>query len=177
MSNQSAPRRGQTVELSCPHCGKKVGVFAGGQYNYGSPIKICPKCGKEYVNSFFHEIEIDGINPDAFDMKRLIIGIILGIVIFAVSAGIHYFEVTVQRYYHYAFIGMMIISAMVFVFCIANIILIKTGLKAKRTEKMRRESAARLANPDYARKLAEHGYNVPEKYLKNVNTADFTDNK
>ncbi len=172
MSN--APRRGQTMEIHCPRCGKSVGTFVVGDYRYGCPLKVCPKCKSEYINPVFHEIEVDGISPDAFDMKRLLFGIIMGVVFFAVSAGIHYYEVTTQDYYHTACIAIMIISAIAVFFAVGNIILIKTGFKAKRTERMRQESAERLSNPRYAVRLKELGYNVPDKYLPKEYTASET---
>lgn len=165
MSNPVTPRRGQMIEMHCPSCNKLVGTYAVGEYRYGSPLKVCPKCKTEYINPVFHEIEIDGIAPDAFDMKKLLLAMLLGVVFFIVSAGIHYFEVTTKDYYHTVYIFMMLISTVVFFFAIGNIIMIKTGFKAKRNERMRQESAKRLSDPDYARKLAELGYNVPEKYL------------
>ena len=169
MSN--APRRGQTMEIHCPQCGKSVGTFVVGDYRYGNPLRTCPKCKAEYTHPAFHEIEIDGISPDAFDIKKVLVGIIVSIVLFAISAGIHYYEVTTQDYYHIAIIAIMIISPICIVFSIGNIIFIKTGLKAKRTERMRQESADRLSNPRYAVRLKELGYNVPDKYLPKEYTA------
>ena len=165
MSNtNSTPLRGQMIEMHCPNCNKLVGTYGVGEYRYGSPLKVCPKCKTEYINPVFHEIEIDGIAPEAFDIKRLLIALVFGIVFFAIGAGIHYFEVTTKDYYHYSYIFIMLISVMVIFFAIGNII-IKTGLKAKRNERLRQESADRLSNPRYAVWLHQHGYNVPEKYL------------
>ena len=168
----NVPRRGQTMEIHCPQCGKLVGTFVVGDYRYGNPLRVCPKCKTEYINPVFHEIEVDGISPDAFDMKRLLIGLLVGVVFFAISAAIHYFEVTTQDYYHTSFIAIMVISAIAVFFSIGNIILIKTGLKAKRTEQKRKESAERLSNAEYALKLKKLGYNVPEKYLPENYSAD-----
>lgn len=153
------------MEIHCPNCGRLVGTFVMGDYRYGSPLKTCPKCKAEYINPVFHEIEVDGISPDAFNIKLLATGILIGIIFFAISAVIHYSEVTTQRYYHTAPIAIMIISVIVILFAIGNIILIKTGLKAKRTERKRQESVERMSNPAYALRLKELGYNVPEKYL------------
>ena len=159
------PRRGQTMEIHCPNCGRLVGTFVVGDYRYGCPLNICPKCKAEYINPAFHEIEVDGISPDAFDIKKLLLGILMGVVFFAVSAGIHYYEVTMQDHYHTSCIAIMVISAIAVFYAIGNIIFIKTGLKDKRTQKKRQESAERLSNPHYAMHLKELGYNVPEKYL------------
>ena len=153
------------MEIHCPNCGRLVGTFVVGDYRYGSPLKNCPKCKAEYINPVFHEIEVDGISPDAFNIKLLATGILIGIIFFAISAVIHYFEVTTQRYYHTAPIAIMIISVIVILFAAGNIILIKTGLKTKRTERKRQESVERLSNPAYASRLKELGYDVPEKYL------------
>lgn len=160
-----SPRRGQTMEIHCPNCGRLVGTFVVGDYRYGCPLKTCAKCNAEYINPVFHEIEVDGISPDAFDIKKLLVGILVGVVFFAVGAGIHYYEVTTQDYYHTSCIAIMIISAIAVFYAIGNIIFIKTGLKDRRTQKKRQESAERLSNPHYAMHLKELGYNVPEKYL------------
>ena len=159
------PRRGQTMEIHCPDCGRLVGTFVVGDYRYGCPLNTCPRCKAEYINPAFHEIEVDGISPDAFDIKKLLLGILMGVVFFAVSAGIHYYEVTMQDHYHTSCIAIMVISAIAVFYSISNIIFIKTGLKDKRTQKKRQESTRRLSNPQYAMRLKELGYNVPEKYL------------
>ncbi|MBQ8177094.1 MAG: hypothetical protein IJ035_08700 [Oscillospiraceae bacterium] len=166
MSNlNSSPRRGQMMEIHCPNCGRLVGTFVVGDYRYGSPLKICKKCKTEYINPAVHEIEVDGISPDAFDMKRLLIGILVGIVFIIIGAAIFYFEVTRKGYYHTSTIAIMVISAIAIFYALGNIFFIKTGIKAKWTERKRQESAERMSNPEYALRLKEHGYNVPEKYL------------
>jgi len=48
---------------------------------------------------------------------------------------------------------------------IADIILIKTGLKAKKLERLKNESEDRLRDRSYAETLRQLGYNVPDKYL------------
>ena len=44
-------------------------------------------------------------------------------------------------------------------------ILIKTGLKAKKLERLKNESEDRLRDRSYAETLRQLGYNVPDKYL------------
>lgn len=161
----SEPNRGQMMEIHCPHCGRMVGKFVAGDYRYGSPIKICPKCKNEYINPVIHEIEVDGISPDAFDMKKLLMVILMGIVFFVIAAAVHYYEITTQDYYHTSCIAIMIISAIIIVYSLANILFIKTGIKAKWTEGKRQESVKRMNDPEYALKLKEFGFDVPDKYL------------
>ena len=153
------------MEIHCPNCKRKVGYFVVGDYRYGSPLKTCQKCKTEYINPAYHEIEIDGISPDAFDMKKLLIGILFSVGFFAIAAAIHYFEMNTRNYYHTSPIAIMVISTIVFFYALINVFLVKTGIKAKWTERKKQESANRLTNHEYAVKLREQGYNVPEKYL------------
>ena len=44
----------------CPNCKKNLGLTKPGFF-YGSPIRICPKCKKEYVDYRYHEIAIEGV--------------------------------------------------------------------------------------------------------------------
>ena len=162
MNNQ---RRGQMMEIHCRNCGRKVDTFAVGNYRYGSPVRTCPECKTEYVNPAVHEIEVDGIAPDAFNMRLIFAGLFMGVAFFVIGAVIHYFEVTTQNYYHLVPIAIMIISAIVVFYALGNILFIKTGIKDRWTESKRSQSAERMSNPDYALKLKEFGYNVPEKYL------------
>ena len=161
----SAPRRGQMMEIHCPSCGRIVCTYVAGDYRYGSPLKNCPKCSSEYINPAVHEIEVDGISPDAFDMKKLILGMIMGVVFFIIGAVIFHLEVTRKGYYHTSNIAIMVISVIAFFYALGNIVFIKTGIKAKWTERKRQESVSRMSDPEYALRLKAHGYNVPEKYL------------
>ncbi|MBQ8789961.1 MAG: hypothetical protein IJZ51_01470 [Ruminiclostridium sp.] len=171
MSNQNGSlQRGQQMNIFCKGCGKKVDTFVVGDYRYGSPIKTCPKCKAEYINPVYHEIETDGISPDAFDIKKLLIVLLIGVIFFVISAAMHYYEVTTLDYYHTIYIAIMVISIIVILFAIGDIILIKTGLKEKRNERKRQESVQRMSNPEYALKLREFGYNVPQKYIPEEDT-------
>ncbi len=158
------------MDIFCQGCGKKVDSFVVGDYRYGSPLKTCPKCNTEYINPIFHEIETDGISPDAFDVKKLLIVLLIGVIFFVISAVMHYVEVTTQDYYHTLFIAIMVLSIIVILFVIGDIILIKTGFKEKRNERKRQESVQRMSNPAYALKLRDLGYNVPQKYIPEENT-------
>ena len=158
------------MDIFCQGCGKKVESFVVGDYRYGSPLKACPKCNREYINPVFHEIETDGISPDAFDVKKLLIVLLIGVVFFIIGAVMHYIEVTTLDYYHTVYIAIMAISAIIILFVTGNIFLIKTGLKAKRNERKRQESIQRMSNPAYALRLRELGYNVPQKYIPEENT-------
>lgn len=156
---------GQIYSVYCPKCNHCDGRFGGNDYRYGSPLRTCPKCKTQFINSYYHEIEIEGISPIALNAKRTLIGLAVGILFFVIAAGIHLYEITYKDYYHTMPIYMMIICAIVIVYAIIDFILIKTGFKNKRTEKKREESIQRLKNTQYALQLKALGYNVPEKYL------------
>ena len=49
---------------------------------------------------------------------------------------------------------------------IIELIRIISGSKARKWEQKRQQSVARLRNPDYAWKLKQAGYPVPEEYLR-----------
>ena len=54
---------------NCPHCKRKLFNYNPGSWRYESPIRICIKCKKKYVDTRYHEIVIDGIRPDALREK------------------------------------------------------------------------------------------------------------
>lgn len=160
-------RGGMIYSIYCPKCNRCDGRYGGNDYRYGSPLRTCPKCGTHFINRFYHEIEIEGVSPIAFDAKRTLFGMAVTAAIFLVGASVHWYEITFQDYYHTAPIFIMAVSAIAFIYSIFDIIMIKSGIKDRRTQKKREESAARLSDPQYALKLSELGYNVPEKYLRN----------
>lgn len=156
---------GTMVELKCPHCGKIVATRAANRYSYGSPLKNCRFCKENYLDPFFHELAAEPPAPNAFSVKHKLIGMGLFAVFFAISFAFHWLEVTYENSYHPMFAWLMVILAVGEILFVAEIILIKTGFKERRTERLRKASEERLKNPVYARELARLGYPVPKKYL------------
>ncbi len=151
----------------CMNCGKEAFIeYMERQWNYGSPVKQCKKCGFTYLDKRYHEIEIEGFEPDALSAKRSGFAILMGLI--AVIIGVLFIagEIYLSGHYHtgavaFAFIGTVLVG-----WGIIDFLRIKTGSKAKKLEKLRLESANRLSDKNYARLLAEQGYNVPLKYLE-----------
>ncbi len=156
---------GTTVELKCPHCGKIVATRAANQYRYGSPLKNCRFCKENYLDPFFHELAAEPPAPNAFSVKQKLFGAAMLAGIFVFCLAFYWFEVTYMNIYHIMFPALMTVTAVGEIGFIAEIILIKTGFKERRTERLRKESAERLKNPVYARELARLGYPVPAEFL------------
>ena len=151
--------------LKCPHCKKNLGNINTDDYLYGSPLKTCPKCKKEYLDPRFHEIAIDGIrdcdissDPDFLAKKRKngLLTILGGIGVMAL------------------FIILIMVGWIFYLFPVISIILIIGGVKTlKETnpqaiEKKRAEldqekmrSYARMQNPQYVAQLRAYGCAVP----------------
>ena len=154
----------------CPHCGTQIDSgYNSGQkaYLYGSPVRQCSKCKKEYYDDRYHEIAIEGIRPEdtAFDEESkksaaksantlLVIGIVFMIAFFVGFAlGRIYFLLPVFG------IGLIWFSF---------------EQRKENTDKGHAEKMAKLAkeeqasyerikDPEYVKKLLAYGY------LKNSN--------
>lgn len=83
---------------NCPHCGAKYeglnykGVqFKDSQMKYGSPLKLCPVCKKEFLDKNYREIAVEGIRDE--DMECVSAKVIFyGIVGIAIGIGAVYYE-------------------------------------------------------------------------------------
>ncbi|MDO5561099.1 MAG: hypothetical protein Q4F95_16095 [Oscillospiraceae bacterium] len=154
-----------TNKAGCPNCGADILFYNSLQWYYGSPLRTCRRCGAEYFDDRYHEIEIDGYEPDAFNITKDRLAAVVGLIITVVFACVHVFEVThLTRFFPgYALLSLIGVFAMLF--GITDAVMIATGRKEKRLEKLRCRSEERLKNKQYAHKLYNHGYKVPEKYL------------
>lgn len=52
--------------FNCPHCGNSLG-YALDAYLYGSPLQVCDRCKKTYVDRRYHEIAVEGIRQEDID--------------------------------------------------------------------------------------------------------------
>ena len=156
------------ITLKCRNCGKKLLTYTPkGFRKYESPLKKCKKCGTEYLDPRCHEIAAEGLPPDTYSIpSNVIMGIVGGLILWR---GLYLFSVhqmgtaeNIQWLYPTVFTVMGIC----FILCaIYQIIIILTGIKRKKFEKLRQESEERLLDYDYAKSLVLLGYSVPEKYL------------
>lgn len=158
----------QSIEIRCKNCGKKLLKYEqSSTRKYKSPVKKCKKCGTRYADPRCHEIAIEGIPEDTFNIPLYVIMGIIGALI--LYRGIHLFGVhqlgvpdEIQWLLPAVF---TLIGAAMVIGSIVEIIAIKSGIKAKRYEKLRKESEERLSDKSYVYILQDLGYKVPEKYL------------
>ena len=149
---------------NCPYCKAKIFFYYEEEWLYGSPIRTCKKCGKNYVDDRYHEIAVEGIGPNALSIRWNGIGMLILLGIFLIAFLIHFYEVS-HKTFSLEPCGIMVIALICILFFIIDSIRILTGAKAKKLEKLRRESVKRLRNWSYAKELEELGYMVPEEYL------------
>ena len=153
----------------CPHCNKKISDYAANKYMYGSPIRVCKKCNGAYLDVNYHEVAIDGFPPDELSMKKGVKSALIGGAIFLVCAAIFVLELLFSDKIHIYPPIAAVFGIIIVITSIVDVIKVKSGAKVKELEVMRFQSIERLRNPDYARQLAELGYNVPEEFLGTVN--------
>lgn len=159
---------------TCPHCGTEVKDYREYGWEYGSPIRKCEKCGNNYINKGYHEIAVEGIAPDEFDAKKSVHGILLGLAIVlgaaAATAAITWATIHFANVYYVKIIILGVVLAvigLIFAVCMfIDFLKIKSGAKERKFDSLKEESVQRLKNKEYARELAEIGYDVPEQYLK-----------
>lgn len=149
----------------CPYCGVEIKGYMESQSDYGSPIRVCRKCGKSYLDRRYHEIAIEGIGTNALSIKRDAKIALLGFAFFAVGFLLNLGMVLSSDKYNLRLVFIQLIAIILIIFALGDAVMIKTGKKEKRLEKKRMESVERLKNKEYARTLAELGYNVPNEYL------------
>lgn len=158
----------QEVKIRCKKCGKKLLTYSQGSFRrYKSPIKTCKKCGTRYVDPRCHEIAIEGIPKDTFSILSYVIMLIIGLLIG--YRGIHLFgmrQLGMPQNTQWLLPVVFMIGGIIMAFGgIVEIIAIKTGIKARKFEKLKRESELRLRDKNYAYMMQNLGYQVPEEFL------------
>lgn len=156
------------VKLKCVRCGKRLLFYhQDGFRRYRSPLKRCKRCGNPYVDPRCHEIAAEGIPEDAFHTVSYVVMLVIGL--FILYRGIHLFgrrQLGVMDEMQWLLPSIFIAAGLVMsVGGIIEIIWIKTGGKAKKYDRLWRESEQRLGDKEYVWQLKELGYHVPEKYL------------
>ena len=155
------------TKKGCPECGKRFIFFDDDQYFYGSPVRTCKKCGNYYIDKRYHEIAIDGFRSGQLSVTAY--GIACAAGAFFIWRGIHLTRYrligkteSMARILPVIFIitGAAIVLAGIF-----EIIMIITGKKADKLDKLKLESEMRLRNKIYAQTLKQEGYNVPKQFL------------
>lgn len=153
---------GMMIE-KCPACGAQIREKCNA-WAYGSPVKVCPKCKKEFLDKRFREVAVEGfdrrsVNP-SFYLKGIFIFLAFTLLSVLVLVLMIKFTGTYRVKVLYC-IGGGILGTIV---CILLYIRVKFGFEEKEREKYMEESRKRLENKSYAEKLRAYGYNVPEQY-------------
>ena len=155
-----------TSFVRCPFCGKQYGLT--GDYHYGSPIRSCQKCKRQYLDYTYHEIAFEGIrqvdvNPTEEQKqdkrKQGIVAVVVGLA--AIAFGI------VMIFFGWIAPWPFLIGG---VAVAGGVGLMKeSGEKglAKTREKLEQERQAsfqRVGDPNYIAALRSMGYQLPPNY-------------
>lgn len=163
----------QKANRMCPYCGKEILGFHEKDWKYGSPIRICKRCRKKYLDLRYHEIAIDGIAPGTLNVKQSAKTLFFGLAIMFISIMAIIFIsiiinlgiVTLRGHYYIMLIFLSLIGLLVVLFMLIDIIRIKTGIKERHLEKLKMESEKRLQDPSYIQELLNAGIQVPDNYI------------
>lgn len=157
------------VRKYCPNCHKLIvgPVSNVHDYNYGSPIKVCPNCFHTYADEQYHEIAIDGIREEDAQLLNPIQALqLIGCLGLVALAAVFFFSASSLDELKEMVKGILSCLFFAFIFGISPVCAI-TGYK-ERKEYFKEEterSEKRLQNIEYAKKLKALGYDVPVKYL------------
>ena len=154
----------KTLVKNCPFCKKVVEQRSYASWGrkpseedkwlFGTPLKLCPHCGKLYIDKDMQELAITG--PRKQD--TVFVGLAsLRIALMGVALG-----------------ALLLIGRLTVFACIAFGVALATlvadaALYPTRQKKLAAERVAsekRLSDPDYARALKNAGYDIPDRYLK-----------
>lgn len=167
------PDKFGTMSRYCPYCNGKLNysgknkVDSGGGFSlvYGSPIVICPKCSRESLDRNIHEIAVEGISENEYNVKERIKLAFLFLAIGLLSSALLIYEVKFLGYYHVVLVGATLAFLLLFVLMLGYSLHILSGGRANTIEKLRQQSVMRLQNKEYAHKLKYVGYSVPNEFL------------
>ena len=154
----------KTLVKNCPFCKKVVEQRAYASWGrkpseedkwlFGTPLKLCPHCGKLYIDKDMQELAITGprkqdtvfVGPAS--LRIALMGVVLGALLM------------IGRLTVFACIAFGVALATL----VADAALYPTRQKKLAAERVASEK--RLSDPDYARALKNAGYDIPDRYLK-----------
>lgn len=158
----------KTLVINCPFCKKAVEQRAymtsgregadSDRWQFGSPLRLCPHCGKLFIDRDRQELALTGPRKQdtamvgAASLRLAAMGVILGAVLL---------------------IGGLRPLGLIALGVAAATLIADAALYPTRRRKLDAERAAsekRLSDPDYARALKRAGYDIPESYLKEEET-------
>lgn len=153
----------KTLVKNCPFCKKTVeqrSYMTRGRepkdedrWLFGSPMRLCPHCGKVYIDKDMQELAITGPRKQdtAFigqsSLHLAAVGAILGTALL---------------------LGKQTVLALIAYGVALATLIADAALYPTRKRKLDNERLAsekRLGDPDYARALRRAGYDIPDKYI------------
>ena len=157
------------VTKSCPHCGYNYSIHEPkGSGFYGSKIRTCQRCGKQFIDKEYREIAIEGIREvDEHRISPATLFSALFFIAFACALVWLFFNdlsLFSSGRTFFSLIGAAI-SAGIGVFLVVS----ESNEYGERQEYLKQEkinSEKRMQNPQYINLLKELGYEISEKYLK-----------
>lgn len=148
----------------CPYCNTKTGSNQADLYYYGSPVRTCGKCKQQYLNRCYHEIAVEGYRDTDVSIEACRKNLRNGILLVAAAAAMNGALYLLGRY-SWVFLLFVVLGAAMLLVSLKDYWKVRKGTRLQELEKEEKASVARLRNPEYARLLQAHGYEVPEEYL------------
>lgn len=153
------------VEGKCPKCGARVREKCNA-WVYGSPIRTCPNCRKEFLDKRWREVAIDGFVQGAKNAKLYfcaMIGFLLATVVCILWL---WKMISTQGHYPTKLVGCIVVGIIGTIGCAIVFLRIVTGYEDKQNAKYMDESRRRLQDKDYIDSLISFGYTVPDEFMK-----------
>lgn len=145
--------------LHCPHCDALI-ESTNHPVSYGNPIKICPKCRRQYIDPNCTEPALRPYKP--LSVTHRLKASLSGGFAFAGFVAILVYFITKDNRLGLTIWGIGTPLCWLFSFLLS----LHTQKKREKGRYQRwQESNQRLRNPKYAYSLKYYGYHVPAQYL------------
>ncbi|HWR23952.1 MAG TPA: hypothetical protein VN366_10820 [Feifaniaceae bacterium] len=153
------------IENNCPYCGRTIRIkSAKTEHAYGSPVRQCEFCKKTYIDRYYRELALE--DADKIDRRKLA----------PKNAGMLLFGALLILLGYFLFPGEKDIIIRVLMMALGGLLALAAAFvivteyrtydaRMKFFEEELSESEKRLKDPEYAQKLKNAGYRVPERYL------------
>lgn len=153
------------IEGNCPSCGQKMREKCNA-WAYGSPIRTCPNCQREFLDKRWREVAIDGFATNK-KSARLYLGATAVFLLFTVSCALCLIKlVEIQGSYPSKLLGCVLVGAVGTIGCFVVFLRIVTGYEDKHNKHYMEESRRRLQDKKYVDKLIFYGYKIPDEFMK-----------
>lgn len=157
----------QYYTYKCPYCNTAVSrENTLTKDSSGCPLRVCPNCGKTYVDTNCKEPALHPYKP--FGLTACAVTAIVGALFAAFGVLLLIFAIgCFSGWYSIASVHVWISAALGGAYGIFSFLFRKKHLDEENAQKLKawQESDARLQNPEYARTLKSAGFKVPTKYL------------